>query len=73
MQVVPLNETYLKEATKLLEKVFNPSKEEKLTLKASFYPQKYNNVEKIYVLDKKIFLKKLKNSKIISGNIIYVD
>jgi len=29
MQIVLLNETYLKKATELLEKVFNSSKEEK--------------------------------------------
>ena len=41
MKIVPLNEKSLKEAEKLLEKVFHPSKEEKLTLISSIYPKKY--------------------------------
>jgi len=43
MKIVPLNEKYLSSAEKLIEKVFNTSKEEKKTLISSLYLQKYKN------------------------------
>ncbi len=43
MEIVELNETYLNDAIRLVEKIFNPSKNDKLSLTASIYPEKYQN------------------------------
>lgn len=41
MEIIPLNEKHLSSTEKLLKKVFNPSKEDMLTLISSLYPEKY--------------------------------
>ena len=71
MQIVPLNETYLKEATELLKKVFNPSKEEKLTLKASLYPQKYKDYLKKHQFIELNYYVLVENEKVIGLTGLY--
>ena len=65
MEIVPLNEEYLKEAEKLLEKVFYPSKEEKLTLISSLYPNKYEKYLKKHSFKELKYYVLVENKKVI--------
>ena len=71
MKIVPLNERYLNEAEKLIEKIFQPTEEEKLTLRSSIYPEKYKDyLQKHGFIELKYFVL-VENDKVIGLTGLY--